>query len=166
MFLAVNGKTGDTLWEFSDKMLQTDLMSVYVSQVISDVDGDHVPDILAAHGGDEVSDPAQEEKMFGRIIVFSGKDGTILRYLICSNVHINEISITLQINQRQSCIKNCSTYSWMQAPDRREIYYPPQIIYGLDGDQSVLFGTGGSERSGALYVISMTDLLERDVSRV
>ena len=91
--MAVNGKTGDTLWEFSDKMLQTDLMSVYVSQVISDVDGDHVPDILAAHGGDEVSDPAQEEKMFGRIIVFSGKDGKILRYLRCSksNVHINNV---------------------------------------------------------------------------
>jgi hypothetical protein len=54
----------------------------------------------------------------------------------------------------------------MQAPDRREIYYPPQILYGLDGDQSILFGTGGSERSGALYVISVTDLLERDVSKV
>ena len=104
MFLAVNGKTGDTLWEFSDKMLQTDLMSVYVSQVISDVDGDHVPDILAAHGGDEVSDPAQEEKMFGRIIVFSGKDGKILRYLRCSNVHINKVSMTMQMNRHKSCI--------------------------------------------------------------
>ena len=72
----------------------------------------------------------------------------------------------LQINRHKSCILIFCTYSWMQAPDRREIYYPPQIIYGLDGDQSVLFGTGGSERSGALYVISMTDLLERDVSRV
>ena len=61
-------------------MLQTDLMSVYVAQVITDVDGDHVPDILAVHGGDELSDPAQEEKMFGRLIIFSGKDGKILRY--------------------------------------------------------------------------------------
>ena len=54
----------------------------------------------------------------------------------------------------------------MQSPDRREIYYPPQILYGPDGERSVLFGTGGSERSGALYVISITDLLERDVSKV
>ena len=76
------------------------------------------------------------------------------------------ISMILQMNRHKSCILIFCTYSWMQAPDRREIYYPPQIIYGLDGDQSVLFGTGGSERSGALYVISMTDLLERDVSRV
>ena len=65
-------------------MLQTDLMSVYVAQVISDVNGDHVPDILAVHGGDEVSDPGQEEKMFGRLIIFSGKDGKILRYLAYS----------------------------------------------------------------------------------
>ena len=57
-------------------------------------------------------------------------------------------------------------FSWMQSPDRREIYYPPQILYGPDGERSVLFGTGGSERSGALYVISITDLLERDVSKV
>ena len=113
MFLAVNGKTGDTLWEFSDKMLQTDLMSVYVSQVISDVDGDHVPDILAAHGGDEVSDPAQEEKMFGRIIVFSGKDGKILRYLRCSNsnVHINDIAnkyISLRGQRRNQRVTSCA----------------------------------------------------------
>ena len=64
-------------------MLQTDLMSVYVSQVINDVDGDNIPDILAVHGGDELSDPEQEEKMFGRLIVFSGKDGKILRYVQC-----------------------------------------------------------------------------------
>ena len=57
-------------------------------------------------------------------------------------------------------------FSWMQSPDRREIYYPPQILYGLDGERSVLFGTGGSERSGALYVIPIPDLLERDVSKV
>ena len=80
VFFAVNGRNGDILWEFSDKMLQTDLMSVYVSQVINDVDGDNIPDILAVHGGDELSDPEQEEKMFGRLIVFSGKDGKILRY--------------------------------------------------------------------------------------
>ena len=54
----------------------------------------------------------------------------------------------------------------MQSPDRREIYYPPQILFGLDGERSVLFGTGGSERSGALYVIPIPDLLERDVSKV
>ena len=81
VFFAVNGRNGDILWEFSDKMLQTDLMSVYVSQVINDVDGDNIPDILAVHGGDELSDPEQEEKMFGRLIVFSGKDGKILRYV-------------------------------------------------------------------------------------
>ena len=68
------------------------------------------------------------------------------------------------MNQEKSQI--IVIFSWMQSPDRREIYYPPQILYGPDGERSVLFGTGGSERSGALYVISITYLLERDVSKV
>ena len=82
------------------------------------------------------------------------------------SISIRYYNVFLEIYRHKSCVNIFCIYSWMQAPDRREIYYPPQIIYGLDGDQSVLFGTGGSERSGALYVISMTDLLERDVSRV
>ena len=53
--------------------------------------------------------------MFGRIIIFDGRNGTVLR--------------------------------WMQTPDRRESYYPPQILTWLDGEQFVLFGTGGNSRS-------------------
>ena len=58
--------------------------------------------------------PALEEKMFGRIIIFDGRNGTVLR--------------------------------WMQTPDRRESYYPPQVLTWLDGEQFVLFGTGGNSR--------------------
>ena len=57
-------------------------------------------------------------------------------------------------------------FSWMTTPDRREIYYPPQILHGIDGEQSVLFGTGGNERSGALYVIRVADLYHGKVSKV
>ena len=71
---------------------------------------------------------------------------------------------TIQTRRRSYNFKY--PFSWMQAPDRREIYYSPQILNGLDGEQSVLFGTGGSERSGALFVISITDLYRRDVSKV
>jgi hypothetical protein len=52
--------------------------------------------------------------MFGRIIIFDGRNGSVLR--------------------------------WMQTPDRRESYYPPQILTWLDGEQFVLFGTGGNSR--------------------
>ena len=109
-------------------------MSVYVAQFIDDLTKDGIPEILAVHGGDELSDPALEEKMFGRVIVFDGKNGSVLK--------------------------------WMPTPDRRESYYPPQILDGPDGDKSVLFGTGGNSRSGSLYVISIKDLLNRRVDKV
>ena len=80
-------------------------------------------------GGDELSDPALEEKMFGRLIIFDGQNGTI--------------------------------YKWMQTPDRRESYYPPQILTSSSGEKQILFGTGGNTRPGSLYVISFKDLLER-----
>ena len=80
-------------------------------------------------GGDELSDPALEEKMFGRLIIFDGQNGTI--------------------------------YKWMQTPDRRESYYPPQILTSSSGEKQILFGTGGNTRPGSLYVISFRDLLER-----
>ena len=41
--------------------------------------------------------------MFGRILIFSGLTGKVLR--------------------------------WIPTPDRRESYYPPQILTRLDGEQ-------------------------------
>lgn len=78
-----------------------------------------------------MSDPALEEKMFGRLIIFDGRNGTIIK--------------------------------WMQTPDRRESYYPPQILSSSSGEKVILFGTGGNSRSGSLFVISIKDLLDRRI---
>lgn len=60
MFLALSGKDGRVLWEFdSDHPVQSDLMSVYAAQFVRDLNGDGSPDILAVHGGDELSDPGE-----------------------------------------------------------------------------------------------------------
>ena len=134
VFFAFSGKTGKILWQFENHLIKSDLMSVYAAQFINDVNNDGTPDVLAVHGGDELSDPALEEKMFGRIMIFDGRNGSVL--------------------------------SWMQTPDRREIYYPPQMLHGLDGEHYVLFGTGGSSNSGSLYVISIDNLYKRRVSKV
>ena len=84
--------------------------------------------------GDELSDPALEENMFGRIMLFDGRNGSVL--------------------------------SWMPTPDRKEVYYPPQVLWGVDGDQHVLFGTGGSSTPGSLWVISLMDLYRKRVDKV
>ena len=125
----MSGATGELLWQFSNDLVQSDLMSVYVAQFLDDLNQDGVPEILAVHGGDPLSDPALEEKMFGRLIIFDGKNGEI--------------------------------FKWMQTPDRRESYYPPQILVNKNGEKSILFGTGGNSRSGSLWIITIKDLLDR-----
>ena len=84
--------------------------------------------------GDELSDPALEENMFGRIMLFDGRNGSVL--------------------------------SWMPTPDRKEVYYPPQVLWGVDGDQHILFGTGGSSTPGSLWIISLMDLYRKRVDKV
>ena len=60
--------------------MKSDLMSVYAAQFIEDLDQDGVQDVLAVHGGDSLADPAHDN-MYGRIILFSGKDGKLLRWM-------------------------------------------------------------------------------------
>ena len=131
LFLAISVRTGEKIWDFGDHAVKNDLMSVYVAQFVQDLDSDGVQDVLAVHGGDPLSDPAQRN-MWGRLILFSGKDGRLLR--------------------------------WMATSDRRESYYPPQVVTGPDGRQVVIFATGGNMNSGALYAISLLDLYRKQVN--
>ena len=47
-------------------MIKSDLMSVFVAQFIDDLNQDGIPEILAVHGGDELSDPALEVRFHKR----------------------------------------------------------------------------------------------------
>ena len=49
------------LWEFGNHAVQSDLMSVYAAQFVHDLNGDGCPEILAVHGGDELSDPGKKK---------------------------------------------------------------------------------------------------------
>ncbi len=134
LLFAFDTTKGKVLWDFKPDVIKSDLMSMYAAQFVHDLNGDGIPEVLAVHGGDPGSDPAQEYKMFGRIIIFDGSNGSILK--------------------------------WIPTPDRRESYYPPQILTSLDGEQMVLFGTGANLRSGSLYAISLYDLYKGKVSKV
>ncbi len=50
-------------------------MSVYDAQFISDLDGDGSPEVLAVHGGDELSDPGEAclKILKSKFICFYGK---------------------------------------------------------------------------------------------
>lgn len=61
LLFAISGKNGQTLWEFENHIIQSDLMSIYAAQFVHDLNGDGIPEILAVHGGDELSDPGKVE---------------------------------------------------------------------------------------------------------
>ena len=133
VFLAVDIRTGEKLWEFEDHAIKSDLMSVFAAQFVQDLDGDGVLEVLAVHGGDGLADPGHDN-MYGRLIIFSGKTGKLMR--------------------------------WMATPDRRESYYPPQVITGPDGREMIIYGTGGNLNNGALYAISLLDLYRKNVTQM
>ena len=56
--------TGEILWGFENHIIKSDLMSVFVAQFIDDLDGDGVQEVLAVHGGDELSDPGMGQKKY------------------------------------------------------------------------------------------------------
>ncbi|KAL3885796.1 hypothetical protein ACJMK2_025834 [Sinanodonta woodiana] len=54
---------------------------------------------------------------------------------------------------------------WVGVPDAHESYYSPQIYTLPNGDDIVLFGTGGETHSGALWRIRLRDLAKGEISK-
>ncbi|KAL5019654.1 hypothetical protein ScPMuIL_002546, partial [Solemya velum] len=80
-FQAVNGRDGNTLWTFDDPVARNEIMNLYTAQVIRDLDGDDVTDILAIHGGDPLQDPGSAFRLSGRLLLLSGRTGAVLRWV-------------------------------------------------------------------------------------
>lgn len=57
MFQAVSGKNGDLLWNFGPQEAKNDIMNLYTPQLVHDLNGDGVMDVVAIHGGDPLGDP-------------------------------------------------------------------------------------------------------------
>lgn len=55
IFDVVNGKTGEFLWAFLDKNVQSTVMNLYTAQFIQDFNSDGVMEILQIHGGDPLA---------------------------------------------------------------------------------------------------------------
>ena len=134
VFMAINIKDGTELWSFGDTTIQSDLLSMYSAQIVEDLDSDGIQDVLAVHGGDDLSDPNPTDHMYGRLILFSGRTGRLLQ--------------------------------WMPTPDHRVSYYPPQLTVTPDGRETVIFGTGSNQHSGALYAIALIDLYRKNITNV
>ncbi|XP_078658307.1 uncharacterized protein LOC144903766 [Branchiostoma floridae x Branchiostoma belcheri] len=79
-FQAVSGRDGRVLWKFGPQEDKVEMMNLYTAQFLPDMDGDGVPDVLAAHGGDPLREPGSLYRLSGRLLILSGKDGRVLRW--------------------------------------------------------------------------------------
>ncbi|MCB1256168.1 MAG: VCBS repeat-containing protein [Microthrixaceae bacterium] len=77
--VAVSGKDGSTIWRI--EATKTSWQNVYTPQSLGDVDGDGVPDIVIATGGDHIREAMEPPKVAGRIVAMSGSDGHVLGVL-------------------------------------------------------------------------------------
>ncbi|KAI8508971.1 hypothetical protein Bbelb_128190 [Branchiostoma belcheri] len=79
-FQAVSGSDGRLLWKFGPQEAKVEMMNLYTAQFLPDMDGDGVPDVLAAHGGDPLREPGSLYRLSGRLLILSGKNGRVLRW--------------------------------------------------------------------------------------
>ncbi|XP_039970960.1 uncharacterized protein LOC120782653 [Bactrocera tryoni] len=76
MIFAINGRSGTSIWEFREVEVETNspiVMDLYTINIIRDLDGDEISEILAAHLEE------REESKAGHIKVISGKTGKVIR---------------------------------------------------------------------------------------
>lgn len=81
VFQAISGKDGSLIWNFGKQDAKNGIMNLYTAQLIRDLDGDGVLDILAIHGGDPLQPAGSPHRLSGRIIIFSGQTGKVLRWV-------------------------------------------------------------------------------------
>lgn len=134
--LAINGTSGDLLWEYLkddgsiDFKNDTSVLNFFNPQLIPDQDNDSVQDILVAYGGFVKAAPYDEYRPAGYLMLISSRDG--------------------------------STISKAAMPDGNETYMSPVIFY--KGDQlNVLFGSGGETLPGKFYITPLSDLLDQKI---
>ena len=139
-FYAINGATGQILWQYLPEDYNLDnvktdssLLNFFNPQFIPDQNGDGLEDLLTTFGGLVQAPPDEMTRPPGRIIVLDTKQGHILK---------DE-----------------------PAPDGKEIYTSP-LVYDFGEGLSIVFGTGGETIPGNLYLLSIRDLFESGMDNV
>ncbi len=134
---AINGATGDLLWEVpvdtSTKARKLIKYNFYNSQITKDYDNDGLGDILISNGGNVWALPGSDlGREAGVLMILSSSDGTVIA------------ADTM--------------------PDGRETYFSPVILNADSPDPEIIYGTGGETHSGHLYLTKFSSLLKNDLS--
>ena len=136
---AISGRTGEIIWEFTKvsdpkKLRKLGFYNFYNPQMIDDQNGDGKRDILVANGGDVTKKPEEKDRPTGQIFILDGQNGKIISRALM--------------------------------PDGKEIYCSTVItkLSETDEDYSVIFGSGGETIGGKMYISTLTDVRNEDLS--
>ena len=78
----INGINGEVIWEFWTSELNPNdegWYNFYTSQIIDDLNGDGVNEILTANGGDHSLDDSEINRPPGHIMIINGADGSAFK---------------------------------------------------------------------------------------
>jgi hypothetical protein len=133
--MAIDGKTGKVLWKFNKKQGRVKWLNFYNPQFIRDQDHDGVEDILTSNGGNVLAVPFEE------------KDRMPGNLVVLSG-------------------KNGRLLARAPMPDGKETYMSVVAYPTPDNkDYKVIFGTGGETIGGHLYVTTLSEILQGDISK-
>jgi hypothetical protein len=136
-FYAINGATGNEIWEFwpysSTVAADSGWYNFYNPQFIPDQNSDAIPDILVANGGDHAAPPWDTLRPAGQLMILDAMSGAVL--------------------------------AMDTMPDGEETYCSP-ILLDADGTGTldIIYGSGGEDDGGSLWRVPLTDLLANDLS--
>ncbi|OWY20954.1 T9SS C-terminal target domain-containing protein [Sphingobacteriales bacterium UPWRP_1] len=138
-FLAINGATGEIIWEFfpqGDTIAPEEFgwYNFYTPQFIPDEDGDGMQDILVANGGNPAALPIDTiNRPPGNLLVLSSANGSLL--------------------------------AMAEVPDGKETYISPLVYdFGNDGILDIIYGTGGETMHGSLWRTTLPDVLSGNIA--
>ena len=133
----IDGATGELIWKFwnAENVHPNDSgwFNFYNPQLIEDVNGDGIQDLLCANGGDHSLDAFETDRPPGHLVIINGLNGEVLKKAV--------------------------------VPDSNETYMSPILVdLNEDGNNQLLFGTGGETIDGNLWIVDFSALINEDLS--
>lgn len=137
MFFALDGITGNKLWEYlpynpnKDYVNDTTLLNFFNPQWIPDQDGDRIEDLIAPFGGFVKAQHGDTNRPVGYLMIVSGRDGRVL--------------------------------AKAAMPDGKETYLSP-LVHDFGRGMEVIFGSGGEDISGSLYRVAIQEIIRENLT--
>jgi len=136
-FQALDGKSGKPIWHFDTTLYSQNgkrWFNFYNPQLIQDVDGDGLRDILISNGGDIKVPPFNPNRAAGRLVILQSATGKVLGEATMPDQKEIYMSVAVNFNQNE--------------PRKSRI----------------IFGTGGETVGGNLFVGTIQMVLDGDLS--